>query len=66
MAVKATQSVNALAFVNDQGERQEFGRTIGDWTDVKAPVDDAYLVAIQGKQGTHSIESITFVWVYYA
>ncbi|CDW82309.1 ricin b lectin [Stylonychia lemnae] len=66
VGVHAGQAVDGLTFFTDNGDRHDYGGRGGNYYEIAAPVQGAYLAAIQGKQGSHSIEAITFVWVFYA
>eukprot|EP00347_Sterkiella_histriomuscorum_P001752 403370824 len=66
VGVHAGDAVDGLSFWTDAGGSFNYGGRGGRYTEISAPVQGAYLAYISGKQGSHSLEQITFVWVFYA
>ena len=66
VAVNSGDAVDGVQFFTDKGKNYKYGSSRGTYKEVKPPVAGAYLAAIKGKQGTSSVEALTFVWVYYA
>lgn len=63
--VRTGDALDAITFFTDSGKQYSFGAGKGGIvTEIEAPVEGAYLAAIQGKEGSNSIEAITFVWMY--
>ena len=65
MGVRSGDAVSGIWLYTDSGVEYKFGNVF-DHTDINAPVESAYLAAIKGKQGSHSIEPLTFIWAYYS